>query len=274
MIIKQSSFSYFILKSIYLKIKFILYKMYQLKLLPLDFFPIIVRRDIINHSFFIYKRKLVDTNNGYWRLEPKLTSLELNDYYSKLYYKHHRSKIDKNITPRDLDQFILIKEKILDLNKTKSYNIINFGSGYSGISYLFMILGHNVVNIDPAIEDNDGFGIKTIKQIENYNGKADLFFSSHSLEHVTDLNLFFYELYKILKDGSYLFFEVPNCEHKHKNGGINGKIIPPHTYYFKLSYFENLKFKTLENKLYSQKKTPHLVDKEGEVIRYIGRNEL
>ena len=56
-----------------------------------------------------------------------------------------------------------------------------------------------------------------------------------------------------------------------KNGGFNGKIVPPHTYYFRKEFFENLNFNLIDLNIYSQIKFPHPIDDEGEIIRYIGK---
>ena len=260
---------YDIFKTLYFKIRFILIFLNKIKILPLGLFPTIIR-DIITSTFFIQNRYLENSNNGYWELLPKLTNKELNDYYSKIYYKYHRKKIEKNITPRDLDQFMLIKNKILDLEKRK-LKILNFGSGYSGISYLFMLYGHKVINIDPACEDNDNFGIRYIKSLDQFTGKTDFFFSSHSLEHLENLDGFINNLDNILDDNAYLFIEVPNCGLDNKNGGFNGKIIPPHTYYFREEFFKNLNYNLIDLNIYSQIKFPHPINDRGEIIRYIGK---
>ena len=178
-------------------------------------------------------------------------------------------KIEKNITPRDLDQFILIKNKILDLEKRK-LKILNFGSGYSGLSYLFMLDGHEVINVDPACENNDNFGIKYIKSLDQFNDMIDFFFSSHSLEHVENLDGFLCKVNNILNYDAYLFIEVPNCSLDNKNGGFNGKIIPPHIILEK-NFFENLNFNLIDLNIYSQIKFPHPINDRGEIIRYIGK---
>ncbi len=261
---------YSIFKKIYFRIRFIFIFLNKKNFLPLGLFPIILRRDIINSSFFIQNRYLENSSNGYWELKPKLTSKELNEYYSTIYYKHHRKKIEKNITPRDLDQFMIIKNKILDLEKRK-LKILNFGSGYSGLSYLFMLNGHEVINVDPACENNDNFGIKYIKSLDQFNDKTDFFFSSHSLEHVENLDSLLYNVSNILNNNGYLFIEVPNCGLDNKNGGFNGKIIPPHTYYFRKEFFKNLNYNLVDLNIYSQIKFPHPIHDEGEIIRYIGK---
>ena len=65
---------YSIFKNIYFRIRFIFIFLNKRKTLPLGLFPIILRRDIINSSFFIQNRYLENSSNGYWELKPKLTS--------------------------------------------------------------------------------------------------------------------------------------------------------------------------------------------------------
>ena len=80
-----------------------------------------------------------------------------------------------------------------------------------------------------------------------------------------------------MKKGGYLFCEVPNGQNP-VNGGCNGMVSPPHTYYFRKKFFSSNK---LFEEIYCQlliykdkydiqcQKTHD--EKKANVIRYLGK---
>ena len=151
---------------------------------------------------------------------------------------------------------------------------LNFGSGHGGISYLFWLDKFNVINVDPFNRFNySRYSIEKFSDLSKINKKIDFFYSSHSLEHVSNLEKTLNKIDELLNINGYLFFEVPNAMNP-ENGGINGKIVPPHTYYFKKSFFEKLKYKMLFCEIYKQDEfiaTKSDREDSGEIIRYLGK---
>ena len=211
---------------------------------------------------------------GYWELVPKINIESLNSYYSNSYWQEFRSgNISYTVNPRDVDHYNMIINKNKNFNRTKK-TIVNFGSGHLGISFLFYYMGHNIINVDLHTPDlkikSSNFLFK--KSLDFIDSKVDLFYSSHSLEHVHDLNYFEKKLNPILNDGGLLFFEVPNSETiNFNNGGISGEIIIPHTYYFTKKYFFKLPFKKQILNSFSSISYPNKKNNEGDVLRYLAQ---
>ena len=89
------------------------------------------------------------------------------------------------------------------------------------------------------------------------------------LEHVHDIDDLLNFFLRILNLNGLIFWEVPNGLVE-SNGGCNGKIVLPHTYYFTTKFFDSLPFKILLNQAYDIRHFPNATSPEGEVIRYIG----
>ena len=103
------------------------------------------------------------------------------------------------------------------MQKLKIYNIKNF---------------YNFEKIDNFID------------MAQYHSKVDIFYSSHTLEHLPDPINFFKKISNILSDDAKIFIEVPNCRKSnftedYAEGGCDGKITGSHLIYFTKDFFEN-----------------------------------
>lgn len=219
------------------------------KILNLFFLKVGFKIERLNYNFERYElerkifktKKLKWSDRGYWYLDPMPSEDDLNKYYKSAYWKHgklygslERDFIHWNIIFNYLSNFFIEKKTIL-----------NFGAGHGGISNIFWVLGHNIINVEPSMMPNSFEGrwhnYKKIKDVPD--SSIDFFYSSHSLEHVADLDDFLKSIRRVLKKKSYIFFEVPNgnCP---KNGPLEERIHAPHTYYFKKEFF-NKEFKNI-----------------------------
>lgn len=234
------------------------------KLLPMKLLPLGFRNFISGEMVFNFKTKLVEDKRGFYYISPKFSEEQLDEYYKNTYWGEFRSDVKIYINERDLVHYNLILRYYSDFFSKEERTIVNFGSGHGGISILFYFLGHTVINIDPDtnVKNNLEFDPERWKKIESItklNQPFDLFYSSHSLEHVHDIDVFLDRLnQKIsLNKKTILFFEVPDGEHP-LNGGKSGKILTPHTYYYTPDFFKWLPFKTI------------LIEKDYRVLRYLG----
>jgi 2-polyprenyl-3-methyl-5-hydroxy-6-metoxy-1,4-benzoquinol methylase len=160
----------------------------------------------------------------------------LDEYYKTAFLKIRPSQAEEN-NLRDTDylHFELIQKNILSEFKNKKCKILNFGSGHGGVSLLLRSNNHIIYNFEyqtpkKNIFNTDYYFINDFDQIDK-DTKFDIIYSSHVLEHLSDI----FELLKQFKECShentFYFFEVPN--------GFNQKRVnPPHTYYFTKSFFE------------------------------------
>lgn len=230
----------------------------------------------IKNSEIFRQSKLSWSNSGYWFLDPMPNENQLQEYYSNTYWEaFHGGKHHIMADTRALDHFSLLDNFGFD-GTDKKKRILNFGSGEGGISYLFSVLGLEVVNVEPS--EMIDFKWSKVNHISEAKGKFDLIYSSHSLEHVADLEETMDYFSSFLEIGGFLFIEVPNCRQSNTknllNGGENGEIVIPHTYYFTKDFFENLEFTKVHLSTYTHQKSRFALeanDLDGDFLRYVGK---
>jgi len=196
-------------------------------------------------------RKLVNSDNGYWYVNPMPSNLELMQYYKSTYW-HGRGGVANGINGRDLLHWNLIMD-YLSLFFSKKKNILNFGAGGGGISHLFWLNNHNIINIEPSdppkCYKERWNTYKSFDCIES--NSIDFLYGSHSLEHVGNLEEFEKNIYRVMSKDSYIFLEVPNGNNP-RNGAALNKIHVPHTYYFRKEYFSKFFKEILINDEFNQ----------------------
>lgn len=221
------------------------------------------------------KSSLVQSENGYFFLDPMPTEKDLEKYYTHVYWNSREPK-DKGANLRDFAHFLILKNYVPRFFNDKT--LLNFGSGHGGLSHLAWNNGLNVINVDPSpLPDYYNKRWTTYSSINEVpDNSIDILYGSHSLEHVQDLSKFLAEAKRVLKVENLVFFEVPNanCE---SNGAMRGKIDIPHTYYFTTQFFENCFDFIHLNEVFDKKY--HLtqledwesaINPQGSVIRFLG----
>tara|TARA_B100000795_G_C22805767_1_gene444808 strand:+ start:7895 stop:8665 length:771 start_codon:yes stop_codon:yes gene_type:complete len=238
---------------------------YKFGLLPKMYHPRI-KALIASNAYFKKFRKLnlIYDDKGYFIVDPMPTKNELSDFYSKINYQKGVEK-DHPVKLRDIQHYNLLLETFPNFNGTKK-NIVNFGAGPGGISILLNTAGHNIINVEPSkiaqyFKDN----WTSIASINEINHTIDLFYASHSLEHVTDIDETIESFKKLSNKNTVYFFEVPN-----HNPGIKHNIDPPHTYYFSRKFFENSFNKVILCNTYL--KNGKLMEEDsGDCLRFIAK---
>ena len=163
---------------------------------------------------------------------------------------------------------------IKKFSNVRAGKFLNFGAGPGGASYLFWAQNFDVINIEPS-------GVKTVindrwltlNDKSQFKGSVDLLLSSHSLEHVNDLETTIDWIFNSLRNEGIIFIEVPNSMLP-ENGGMGDKIIVPHTYYFTKDFFKSLPFTILHLQTYRELGDgfhQEVSDDSGEVIRFLGQ---
>lgn len=223
-------------------------------------------------------RTLKESDNGYFYVDPMPTKKELDTYYQNAYWGS-RSGNRYGVKIRDLIHYDILKKLIPNFFLEEKV-VANFGAGYAGVSNLFWVEGHDVINIEPSeIPKSYNSRWQHYKSISELDDSSiDLLYSSHSMEHVQDISSFKSEVKRVLRPGGLLFFEVPNAENP-LNGAMNNKIDIPHTYYFKKSFFNSWFSEILLNDSFNDKyRESNLVEDwtnckifNGPVIRALGR---
>lgn len=202
-------------------------------------FPTLFLKKIYAYGLFISK-SLQYSNNGYWWINPMPSKNDLDLYYRKFYYLEKQS--NSHLTERDIFHYQILLEEVPKI-VNGGLVFLNFGAGVSGISELVNSFGNKVINIEPSsVLLSKNQNVTYLKDITELREKIDIFYASHSLEHVTDIESLENTVNKMLRKGGVYFAEVPNANFL-GNGGADGKICEPHTYYFEEKYFQNLKYR-------------------------------
>lgn len=200
-------------------------------------------------SVFKSRKIIYSDSRGYYYLHPPVTPAELAEYYSSRYWIE-RGDGRRYITPRDVQHL----GELVEYSKGKSSTpnssffdgkiFLNFGSGHGGVSHLMHALGANVVNIEPSGDARENsHRWSTFRCIEDYvsstNEKIDIFYSSHSLEHVPDIEDLLDVVKGMIEDSTIFFFEVPDGASP-GNGAQLGIHDVPHTYYYTKKFFQSV----------------------------------
>lgn len=145
----------------------------------------------------------------------------LNFFYKNIYRQINRppywvTKKDEVSEKRYLEDknlnYLLYLSTLIDLKKIK--NIYDFGAGFGDLGYA---IKKKFPNVNLFCTENDKQCAQILEkrgykndQIKNIDEKFDLIITLHSLEHLTNLDVF-NQFYEILNPGGMIFFEVPNC---------------------------------------------------------------
>lgn len=122
---------------------------------------------------------------------------------------------DKNLS------YLLYLTTLIDVRKIKNY--YDFGSGDGDLGYA---LKKKFPQLDLSCTEGDDQcekilkdrGYKNYKNLDEINKKFDLIVTTHSLEHLPDINSIFSKFKEMLNPNGLIFFEVPNCSDEYWNG--------------------------------------------------------
>lgn len=221
-------------------------------------------------------------DKGFYALNPMPSQERLDHYYGQSYWVA-RGDQKVLLRDRDLDHLLALRPFLssMNANKDRPPKLLNFGAGHGGISHLLFAAGFSVLNCEPSKSTStlDGANWSHVHGIDHIdqNARFDFIYSSHSLEHVQNIDTMMEKLDRLLSPGGLCFFEVPNCRQTNTqnpvNGGQDGSVLAPHTYYFTTDFFRRLPYQCLLLGTYSQAVSPNpsVPNEDGEVIRYLGR---
>ena len=150
--------------------------------------------------------------------EPMPSRSKLDFFYENIYRDVGRPQyknlelLEESLNSQKNDDYIDYLTRSFDFNRIK--DIFDFGSGSGDIGFL---LSKKFKHLKLHTIETDNFS-KDILKKRNYeiykdfseiNTKFDLIISTHTLEHLTSLDIL-KDFKKILKKNHYMFFEVPN----------------------------------------------------------------
>ena len=228
------------------------------------------------------RKKLIWNSLGFWQVDPMPTENELEKFYSEIYWLNNRYYKDILLTPRDLNHFLFLKNKVLN-NLSEQNNIMNFGAGHGGISYLLATNNFKIINIEPS--NVPSFNYKNFNSYQTMNTflnnsnnsvKIDFLYSSHTVEHLSDPIKFFKVILNILNENALVFIEVPNCRktiinQDYAEGGCDGKITGSHLIYFTTDFFDkmNSEIYLFKDEINAQKSIQVTSENDADCIRAI-----
>ena len=163
-------------------------------------------------------------------VDPMPTSKKLNDFYENVYRSEGRPPYlvsenyedqkkhyleDKNLS------YLLYITTLIDFKKIK--NLYDFGGGDGDLGYalkkkfpgLNLYCTEGDSSCERILRDR---GYQNLKNIKEINKKFDLIITTHSLEHIPDINKIFQKFKSLLNPNGLIFFEVPNCSGEYWEG--------------------------------------------------------
>jgi len=192
----------------------------------LDDYKLEVKEDI---KFFNNLKIYNCTDCDFSFVNPIPSEDKLNDFYKNVYRAVGRPPYWMTENYEDLKRYYL-EDKNLNyllyittlIDFSKIENVYDFGGGYGDLGFL---LKKKFPNLKLFVTENDDYckkvlnerDYKNFENLEDINTKFDLIITTHSLEHLTDTNIF-YKFNKILKPNGFIFFEVPNCPKEYFQG--------------------------------------------------------
>lgn len=189
---------------------------------------------------------------------PRITEDELVDYYKNDYWIMNLGEIEPAESNRTIITLKLLDEAI---GISKISDAIEFGSASAHIARYIKSKARsiNFDIVDPGIIWKDtlrGEIRDAYSNVSEITTKYDLLVSSHALEHISSIENYFAHFRNILRDGGYLYFEIPNSEERELIFKDHPDFHLPHTYFYTKKSFENIAkkygFKVVFNKTFSR----------------------
>ena len=167
-----------------------------------------------------------ECNFSYANPMPKNENLDF--FYENIYRLPYRPPYWISENEQDIEKkflldrnlnYLLYLSTLIDLKKVE--NIYDFGAGIGDLGY---VIKKKFPNVNLFCTEYDKHCLNILKkrgynngEIKKIDKKFDLIITTHSLEHLTDVEVFS-KFYEILKPGGYLFFEIPYCPEEYFSG--------------------------------------------------------
>ena len=219
-------------------IKFIIYKFYLDKILKL-LSKKLHSKLTSGEEIFLFKKMIICKKCNLASIYPLIDDKTLNYYYSKNYWLDHRNISEGNMNVDDNETKNFLK-KINYLKKYTNFEektFAEFGCGRGVLAN--QILNDKKVKLYNAIELSEvsvikeltlNNSFKVLKSLDSLEDNSiDIFIMIQSIEHISDINIFFQNLKKKLKDQSIILIETPNYNMQYFNYKTGWT---PHTLFF------------------------------------------
>ena len=163
-------------------------------------------------------------------VNPMPSEQKLNYFYENIYRsdgrppylvsENYKDQMKHYLEDKNLS-YLLYLTTLVDVKKVKTFYDFGGGDGDLGFALkkkfpqlkLFCTEGDSYCK---KILDDRGYN--NLKDFNKINQKFDLITTTHSLEHLSDINSIFKKFKEILNSNGYIFFEVPNCPKEYWEG--------------------------------------------------------
>ena len=173
--------------------------------------------------------KIYKCNNCDFSYANPMPNIEnLNYFYENIYRLPFRppywlSNNEEDLSKKFLDDrnlnYLLYLSTLIDLKSIE--NIYDFGAGIGDLGYA---IKKKFPNVNLFCTEYDKQCLNILKKrsynninIEKLDTKFDMIITTHSLEHLSDVEIFS-KFYELLKPKGYLFFEIPYCTEEYFSG--------------------------------------------------------
>lgn len=221
-------------------------------------------------------------------VHPMPSNEKLNYFYEKIYRSNERPPFLVSENYEDQKKYYLEDKNLSYVNYIttlidvkKINNFYDFGGGNGDLGYA---LKKKFSKINLFCTEGDKYcerilnerGYKNIKNLDDLSQKFDLITTTHSLEHLSDINSIFTKFKEILNKDGHIFFEVPNCTKEYFDGRAYDS---PHLLFFtaksikKLAEIHNLDIVNLTFSAYSFE-NDHKYQRESQQEYYNSRKKI
>lgn len=207
----------------------------------------------------------LNTEYGYYEIQPKPSEEELRVYYEKKYYQDEHATYERHYEPEELNYFYnkiaqkdFVVGQIIQSNNTKSLLDIGCGEGFT-LDY-YNKKGWEVTGVDFSdfgLKENHPHLVENLKQgnvfdevqkLVNKGEKYDLVWLDNVLEHVINPVNLLRQCHHLTRESGVLVIEVPNDYSSFQTALLErGKVsrkyweaYPDHLSYFTYGSLKNL----------------------------------
>ena len=182
-------------------------------------------------------------------INPMPSSEKIDYFYKKIYRSNNRPPFLVGENYDEQKQYYLEDKNLgyvsylttlIDVKRIK--NFYDFGCGNGDLGYA---LKKKFPKLNLFCTEGDSYCEKilnereynNLKNLNNVKYNFDLITTTHSLEHLTDINSIFIKFKEFLNPEGYIFFEVPNCTQEYFEGRAYDS---PHLLFFTKKSIEKL----------------------------------
>ncbi|HEX4848722.1 MAG TPA: class I SAM-dependent methyltransferase [Novosphingobium sp.] len=195
-----------------------------------------------NRRYFDLTQCWCETCGTSW-VEPWFEEARLSRYYEEYYWDNRDEAEGRHLAddmrPNDLQRnWSADRIAWFSPHVPAFASAIDFGAGDCAAGYLLRDQA-KVIAVDPSTKAREiaaRYGVEWRRTLAECP-QVDLFYASHSLEHVHDLLAVFETMLGKVRPGGHLFFEVPNVSSKEV---LTKLCHTPHTFAFSKGSFEQL----------------------------------